>query len=263
MENKEFYEICITMLVEQKPDRITEEEVIEYLNGDGIKTTTMKDVLERLCITLQNYQGMKNYIGYFTRNKDAIKRTLFDFDIMRSYVAYPKTETLYNAFITNGCDMKKSQNSWIKYCKAIINGLKWLKQFRDFHSFDRFIKSYDKLEFELIYMLSNLDQKFVGFALACDLIKELGYKNYSKPDIHIEQILNAKKCSELNVSPKHKLVNQHITFLELKAIAEDCNVSDYHLDKLLWTLSSGHFHGPINHKFKPLKKELLEMLTSV
>ena len=39
----------------------------------------------------------------------------------------------------------------------------------------------------------------IGFALACDFLKELGYVNYPKPDVHIVDIFTSLEHSDNNI----------------------------------------------------------------
>ncbi|NCD05852.1 MAG: hypothetical protein EOL97_07010 [Spirochaetia bacterium] len=36
----------------------------------------------------------------------------------------------------------------------------------------------------------------IGFALACDFLKELGFTDYSKPDVHIVAVLTSLQFSK-------------------------------------------------------------------
>ena len=73
----------------------------------------------------------------------------------------------------------------------------------------------------------------LGFALACDALKELGYQGYAKPDSHMIEIFN--KLGFCSKSP----VDAFETKLEMSDVLD---VSPFKLDKTLWLVCSGKFY---------------------
>ena len=57
-----------------------------------------------------------------------------------------------------------------------------------------------------------------GFALACDFVKELGYENFSKPDVHVKDIFWA-----LGLSPWG--TNDYEVFKAVARVARNVNVT--------------------------------------
>lgn len=260
MTNIDFYKNSYTFLLSFKPNSLPMMQFEDYLNGSKVKAKTMSDVLDRLCSSLQNYQGMKNYIGYHTRNYDAINRTLFNIDFDKCVKYYQDKDVLYNAFITNGCSMMRSQKSWQRYSKNMINAITWLSQFDGFQDFLNYVNSYTGRELDLAFEIENLDNNFFGFALACDFFKELGFYGFSKPDTHIIKVLNRKYNKDNGINSNIEMLNKYGCFIELKKIAKDNNITDYHLDKLIWTICSGEFHAPLSIKFGSKRDEYLKLI---
>lgn len=260
MTNKDFYRGSYEFLLKHKPISMSMQQFESYLNGSDIKATSMSDVVNQLCSSLQNYQGMKNYIGFHTRNHQEIRKTLFNMDITKCTEVYKTGEDLYQAFIQNGCRMMNSQKSWYRYSKNIVNGLVWLSEFDDFLSFENYVQSYSGRELDLAYEIENLKDNFFGFALACDFFKEMGFYGFSKPDTHIIKVLNQKYNQEHGISSNIQMLNKYGCFVELKKIAKENNVTDYHLDKLIWTICSGEFHHPINYKFGSKRELYLNLI---
>ena len=100
----------------------------------------------------------------------------------------------------------------------------------------------------------------IGFALACDLLKELGYENYPKPDVHLMDVF-----SEIGLCEK----NQMSVFLAVRQMAEACKQVDklmtaYKVDKTFWLICSGLFYNeePVV-RIGSHKKELIELLKQV
>lgn len=78
----------------------------------------------------------------------------------------------------------------------------------------------------------------VGFPLACDFLKELGYLNYPKPDVHIIDIFYKLELADNNIID---------VFEAIIRMYEDCKeidntVTPYKIDKILWLISSGRFY---------------------
>jgi len=76
--------------------------------------------------------------------------------------------------------------------------------------------------------------KGFGFALACDFLKELGYRDYPKPDGHLIKIFNS-----LGLSSSDKDYEVYKSIIEMsEAVGEDA----YTVDKIFWLISSGKFY---------------------
>ena len=73
----------------------------------------------------------------------------------------------------------------------------------------------------------------MGFALVCDMLKEMGYVDYPKPDVHIIDI-----CEALGLSSR----NQYDCFETICQMATDNDVTPYRVDKILWLICSGRFY---------------------
>ena len=78
----------------------------------------------------------------------------------------------------------------------------------------------------------------IGYPLACDFLKELGFVDYGKPDVHVIDIfVGIGLCQP---KPKPYQVQKVIT-----KIADAASVTAYNVDKLFWLIGSGKFY---NHK---------------
>jgi hypothetical protein len=83
-------------------------------------------------------------------------------------------------------------------------------------------------------LLSNEIEGF-GFALSCDFLKELGYINFPKPDVHLRDIFTALKLCPAKCDD-YKL------FKAIVRVANHANVSAYNTDKVFWLIGSGYFY---------------------
>jgi len=75
----------------------------------------------------------------------------------------------------------------------------------------------------------------IGYPLACDFLKELGFVNYGKPDVHIINLFEGLGLCHKGASPYEiqKIIVQ---------MAEAKKVSAYNVDKLFWLIGSGKFY---------------------
>ena len=78
----------------------------------------------------------------------------------------------------------------------------------------------------------------IGFSLACDCLKELGFLDYPKPDVHLIEVY-----SQLGLSKKDPIS----VFEAIVDMAEFCkeidpDVTPYKIDKIMWLICSGKFY---------------------
>ena len=71
----------------------------------------------------------------------------------------------------------------------------------------------------------------MGFALACDFLKENGYPEFAKPDVHIKKIFNGLGLSDSN--------DDYEVFKDVIRVSELVNGLPYRVDKLFWLVGSG------------------------
>lgn len=93
----------------------------------------------------------------------------------------------------------------------------------------------DKRSIAALPMIMAEEIYGIGYPLACDFLKELGFVNYGKPDVHIINIFTDLGLCVKGSSPYEiqKIIVQ---------IAEAKNVSPYNVDKLFWLIGSGKFY---------------------
>ncbi len=74
-----------------------------------------------------------------------------------------------------------------------------------------------------------------GFALSCDFLKELGYVNFPKPDVHLRDIFTALElCEDKN--------DDYHLFKAIIRVSANANVTPYNADKVFWLVGSGYFY---------------------
>jgi len=244
MTNIEFYNkskeyLCkiIDEYNQKKENKILVQDVENLLNG----YYATDNMFERLFMSAQNYQGMPNYIGYFNnpKVKEEVRKTLYFPDYIKASKAYNSWEKLFGEFSKN-IDMRNSQKSWMKYSKAIFNGVKFISKFKDENEFEEYVNSFSNDPKEI----ANDFKGIFGFALTCDYLKEQGFLQYSKPDVHIKDVLSNLLINQYNFKYKSLLLSDQDYFDFILDIAKDNNTSSYNVDKLIWLCCTGNFHHP-------------------
>ena len=74
----------------------------------------------------------------------------------------------------------------------------------------------------------------MGFALACDFLKENGYPKFVKPDVHIKKIFQGLGLSDSD--------DDYEVFKDVIRFSELVNELPYKVDKLFWLVGSGNLY---------------------
>ena len=126
---------------------------------------------------------------------------------------------------------------WPLYAKAALSGAHFLSQFAsgpEFIDWVRVFDADDRKRAALPVLLSQEIDGF-GFALACDFVKELGFLNFAKPDVHVKAVVKGLEFSS-------KTANNYAVFKVVVRIAAQCGKTPYDVDKVFWLVGSGWFY---------------------
>lgn len=230
----------------------------EYFNVKK-KYKTKNDILWRLLASLQNMQMMPNVIGLNNEKRKVIfDRILFNYDSEKILSNYNE-ELLLKEFNDNFKikNIENPKNLWKRYIKSIISACKFVNSFDNVKDFDNFVNrfNYNEMSSAALPMLLEREIFGLGFPLACDFLKELGFSEYPKPDVHIKDIFVAFDLCDNNDYSAYK------TVIEMANIVKD---SPYNVDKMFWLIGSGNFYmhniniGRNKEKFIIRVKEKLE-----
>jgi len=180
------------------------------------------------------------------------KKIFFEYNsdaILEKYTDANLYELFCETFPVNNRDSKN--NLWHRYSKAVISAAKFISTFKSAKDFDEFILSfsYNRYSSAALPMLLEKEVFGLGFTLACDFLKELGYSQYPKPDIHIKEIFTALDlCDDTDYD----------AFKAVIEMAEINNDTAYNVDKIFWLIGSGNFYFH-NIKIGRNKKKFIEI----
>ena len=231
---KRFCDESYNYLLSIKPEIITDKDLEFTWKWSFNKYKSLKDILERMLISTQNYQSRPNIIKYRLDwgRKEKIDKLLFWLDakkILENYDSDTICETFQKEFWINPWRV------WRSRCKSIISSCKFLNEFKSVEDFKNFIESYDNDIDSRIKLIKYIQHNihWFWFALSCDFIKEIWYTNFCKPDVHIKDILLWLGICNTK--------DDEIIFRCLCNLAEEWWYTPYKLDKILWIICSGKF----------------------
>lgn len=233
------YQLAYSYLVSMLPAEMTEADLEKYFIGDRKDFTSVQDIYEQFIYSAQNYQRMPNVIKYDQR-REKIKEILFDFDVRQ--IQNMDVDELYyqfrESFGVTSNDTK--QNSWRKWSHSIVDAAEFMSNFKDADDFRGFVEQFDynRPTRMALPLLISTKISGMGFALACDTLKELGYLSYSKPDVHLIEVF-----SQLGLSEKDP-ISVFEAIVEMAEVCKevDSESSPYKLDKIIWLICSGRFY---------------------
>jgi len=105
----------------------------------------------------------------------------------------------------------------------------------DFFGWVDFFDQDDIARASLPMLLSREIEGF-GFALSCDFLKEMGYVNFPKADVHLRDIFTSLGLC------KDKPGDYQL-FKAVIRVAGHAGVSAYNADKAFWLIGSGYFYS--------------------
>ena len=202
----------------------------------------MSRLYRRLLISAQNTQMSKNVISKSMDNGiDSLRDILMDFSphlVLEKYSLDWKL--LLHDIIQNVSPRGKIRTGprsiWPRFTQSIIDGAAFLNEFSDLRDFNNWVKKFDEDSRARggLPMVLGSEIRGFSFALSCDFLKEIGYENFGKPDIHLKTIF-------YNLQIVYKKDDYQV-FWAIDRIANHNNKKPYMVDKLFWLIGSGRFH---------------------
>jgi hypothetical protein len=245
IENK-IYALGIDYLLSY--EAITRQELDKHLIPIHQKPNDIKIVFERFCKTAQNKQMSVKVIGNSIGGVHNLDKVLFDFDPHKVAKAYSKQDsdllfdTIKTTLHPTGKMRDTNRSLWPLYCKTVIDSAHFLANFESIEAFYDWANFFanDSKSKPALPMLISMEIDGIGFPLACDFLKEIGFEQYGKPDVHIKEIFKALDIIDANENSSSKLDYESLKAFD--RIAKINNVSPYAVDKVFWLIGSGDFY---------------------
>lgn len=239
-----FCDAALEYLLSFSAEGVTREVVMRYLDpGQNLRATSINRVYWRLLVSAQNANMRASVVGRSIGGVDALEPVLMGFDptaVLRKYT--DGWEQVLDEIVVQlkprGQIRRTSRSIWPQFCRSILSGAAFLSQFSDaeeFYAWADVFDGDDRLRPALPLLLS-CEVRGLGFPLACDFVKELGYLDFAKPDTHIKKILAGLGLQVPNAS-------DYQTFKTVISFARAAGLGPYYVDKLMWLVGSGFFYS--------------------
>ena len=246
MTNKELYEFAYKFLLEK--EGVTESLIKEHFEPEYNKPDDLNTIFQRLCETAQNKQMSTKVIGGSIGGVEKLQKILYEFNPKLVSKAFEKTESekLLNIIISelkpNGQIRRTSRSIWPQFCQSVIDSAHFLNEFESAESFYEWAEFFanDEKAKPALPMLISIEIAGIGFPLACDFLKEIGFLNFGKPDVHLKEIF--KELNLIDPNEKSTIKQDYQTLKLIDKIAIDNNISAFEVDKIFWLIGSGNFY---------------------
>lgn len=232
MNFKEVYEKSYSFLIDETAPFISKEKIDEFISTSDVpKCEDIGGAFRLLLAILQDFQMYPNVIKYKDREIEVLE-ILHQGDL--NYISSLEPEQLLCTF-RNKFGFSRD-GIWKKYCNSIITGASFMRSFRDDEDYKNTFDSFNKNDMTREAFALFLSRKIynMGFAIACNWLKELGYYEYAKPDTHTKDI-----CKSLGVLSGNDDIE---CFEAMIKIAKEAGIEAYKLDKVWWLICSGNLY---------------------
>ena len=241
---------------------VTSEMLDRYLSV-GERSNSLTGIYKHLLETAQSPNMGPKVIGQAIGGIGRLSGLLCGFQPAAVVEKYGSNwETVLNDIIVQlkprGETRQKPKSLWPRFCKTITSGADFLAKFDDASDFYKWVDFFDRdnRARPALPMLLSYEIDGFGFSLACDFIKELGYPNFGKPDVHLRKIFVALELSSTE--------DDYAVFRAIVRVARNVCVTPYNVDKTFWLIGSGNFYldcvytGRNRNKFIDYAKPKLE-----
>ncbi len=237
--DKAAYDLAKDFLVRLGGEKgVTPELVEKYLHlGKAARPRTIAALYERVLESAQNANMKAGVIGGSIGGVGKLGPVLCGFEpslILEKYRSGWEgvLDEVVAQLKPRGSVRRTARSIWPSYCRTILSGARLLSRFSsadDFYGWVDFFDEDERARPALPLLLAE-EIEGIGFALACDFLKELGYENFSKPDVHVKEIFWA-----IGLSPY--VTSDYEMFRAVARVARNANVTPYNVDKLFWLCS--------------------------
>lgn len=243
---------------------ISPEDISMHLIPENCKPLELRAIYKEMCVTAQNKQMSPRVIGGSIGGIDKLGIVLYNFDPHIVAKNYNKNDgSLLLKEITKQLKPKGSIRTtplsiWPKYCETILHAAHFLSSFDEAHDFyqwaDKLVNDYRSKP--ALPILISLEITGYGIPLSCNFLKEIGYQEYCKPDVHLKDIFGALELIDVT---KSIMIQDFETIKLVESIARENQVSPYAVDKLLWLIGSGDFYM-LGKKVNPGKRDFINKM---
>lgn len=241
--DRAIYQFAKAFLLNLKVPGVTKQLINKYSAPPVANTELLplSEIYKRILESAQNANMKAGVIGRSIGGVDKLAPVLNGFDpsfVVKTYSFWEEIfEKIKHEIRPIGKMRDTSRSIWPQFCRSIQSAAKFVDQFSTSEDFYDWVKLFDgdnRARVALPMLLAS-EIEGIGFALACDFLKEIGFVNFAKPDVHIRDIFKGLGlCSQ-------KATDYEI-FKAVIGMAANAGVTPYNADKLFWLIGSGYFY---------------------
>lgn len=236
------FELALEFLLDLNEPGVTPSLLQKYLQLAEARPSpkTLPAIYSRLLRSAQNTGMRAGVVGRSIGGFDALAPVLFNFRPRKVLGRYSDWEAILESIETDlkprGKIRRTQRSIWPMFCRTILSAADFLTQFstaQEFHNWVRFFDRDDRARPALPMLLMN-EIYGLGFATACDFLKEIGYVKFGKPDVHLKDIF-----MELGLCDNR---GDYHVLKAISRVARNANTTPYSVDKVFWLVGSGYFY---------------------
>lgn len=243
--DKSVYAAAREFLLPRIPHDQRETILAQYLDpaeNASETSATLRAIYQRALDSAQNVGMSPKVIGGAIGGVEKLGPVLFGFEPRQVIAKFDgDANALLDAIVDQlqprGEIRRVKKGLWPRYCVTILSAARFFGQFQDGAEFLDWARHFyeDQRTRAALPLILSEEIEGIGYALACDFLKELGFRDYGKPDVHIMTIFKELRLCERGARPYQ--IQKAIT-----RIAGNVGVSPNHVDKLFWLIGSGNFY---------------------
>ena len=224
---------------------VTDALVERYLNPASLnpRPTTKQGLYQRVLESAQNANMKAGVIGRSIGGVEKLAPVLANFAPDAVLAKYGTDwqailDDIEKTLKPRGQIRRTPRSIWPHYCQTIISAAAFVEQFGtadEFFAWVDFFDRDDRARPSLPMLLSHEIEGF-GFALSSDFLKELGYVDFPKPDVHLRDIFTALGLLQDGE-------DDYQLFKAIVRVARNATVTPYNADKTFWLIGSGFFYN--------------------
>ena len=227
---------------------VTDKLVERYMNPEALnpRPTTKEGLYQRVLESAQNANMRAGVIGRAIGGVSKLASVLFGFSPDKVLAHYGTDwerllDDIVNTLHPRGKIRRTPRSIWPLYCQTILSAANFVDQFSSALDFFAWVDFFD-LDARArpsLPMLLSREIKGFGFALSCDFLKELGYENFPKPDVHLWDIFTALGLLQDGY-------DDYQLFKAIVRVAHNAGVTPYNADKMFWLIGSRYFYADLS-----------------
>ncbi len=232
---------------------VTEGMLDRHLNDwRGRELKSLRAALENILKSSSNRQGMPNAIGEVS----SLSRALCHFEPRALVEEFGgRWENVFDSIRALGLKRGRmvksnSHNYWVQFSQTVVDAAAFLAPFNGIDEFTRLVDQFSVNEHTLAALPLLLWEEIhgLGFALACDFLKENGYPHYPKPDVHVKAVFHGLGLSEST--------DYYVVYKAVIRFAKSVGELPYVIDKIFWLVGSGKFYLD-NHSVRTDREQFI------